>query len=234
MANDEREHEPVGDAADLRAQLKLAQERLATYQKFDRDIAENVRRSSELMLEAMQVRDRVDGEATAQAQAQRNLLANRLHAIEGDLGKVQGQVAQLLERLAELRSELASEQNEETAAEAVLGEGQQETTGPGADVSDHDAPSKEEPGAEPADPDTFDLIANGMTRAALALALQSHLRGLAQVRSVDAREFSSGVLRLQLVAVGPLADEDLLGWEGDDDVTVIRHPDNVIELRIGE
>jgi hypothetical protein len=88
--------------------------------------------------------------------------------------------------------------------------------------------------AEPAGPTSVNLIATGMTRAASALALQSHLRGLAQVRSVDAREFSSGVLRLQLEVVGEIADADLLGWTGDDDVTVFRHPDNAIELRIGE
>ena len=226
MGIDEREHEPQGDAADLRAQLKLAQERLATYQKFDRDIAENVRRSSELMLEAMQVRDRMEGEATEQARARQERLANRLHSLEQDLGAVQTQIAAMLERLGELRQEFTSEPAPEVVAESA--------TQAAPLVVEEPEPVTEPLPPAPDAPTPVNLIANGMTRAASALALQSHLRGLTQVRSVDAREFSSGVLRLQLEVVGEIPDADLLGWAGDDDVTVHRPAPNTIELQIGE
>jgi hypothetical protein len=233
VGNDEREHESQGEAADLRAQLKLAQERLATYQKFDRDIAENVRRSSELMLEAMQVRDRMEGEATEQARAHRVRLANRLQAMEEDLGAMQGQVATMLARVGELRQEFATERVEGKAVEIP------DSADISPDPAGRDHAALTEPMAAPASagpdaPMAIELIASGMNRAASALALQSHLRALSQVRSVDAREFSSGVLRLRLEVLGAIPDEDLLGWAGDDDVTVHRHQDNAIELRIGE
>jgi hypothetical protein len=197
VGNDERQHEPQDDAADLRARLNLAQERLAAYQKFDRDIAENVRRSSELMLEAMQVRDRMEDEATEQARARRARLANRLQSIEDDLGSVQAQVAALLERLGEVRQEIATEPGSASLAEPAP-EGGDLPSAAASQSSALDAAVEEPKAAEPDGPLAVDLIASGMTRAASALALQSHLRGLAQVRSVDAREFSSGVLRLQL------------------------------------
>ncbi len=240
MAKVDQETEHADDVADVRAQLKLAQERLATYQKFDRDIAENVRRSSELMLEAMQVRDRMDHEATVQAKARQERLATRLKAMQADLEGIQEQVGTMLERVATLRDDIESESAEDEAGEAS-GNSDGETGSPEEDESargrDGDAPDDDDQEATEAaapEPRAIDVIAHGMTRAASALALQSHLRGLAQVETVDAREFSSGILRLQLSIVAELPDDDLVGWEGDDDVTIIRHQDDAIELRLGE
>jgi len=234
VGNEEHEHEPEGDVADLRAELKLARERLATYQRFDRDIAENVHRSSELMLEAMQVRDRMEGEATEQARARRARLANRLQSIEDDLGAVQAQVATLLVRMGELRQEIDTGSGQETAGETTPDGGEVPSAASWVVLKLDAEPVDERSTVEPDGPVSVELIASGMTRAASALALQSHLRNLEQVRSVDAREFSSGVLRLQLEVLGEIADADLLGWAGDEDVTVYRHPENAIELRIGE
>jgi hypothetical protein len=226
------------DAADLRAQLKLAQERLASYQKFDRDIAENVRRSSELMLEAIQVRDRMDHDATKQVRARQERMSARLQAMQNDLETVRDQVGALLERMVTLRDEIDSERSVDGASDKTdrmdAGGSAAESADDGGAISDMIVEAEADDQSVTAGPQAVDLIAHGMTRAASALALQSHLRGLGQVEAVDAREFSSGVLRLHLTLRGELADSDLLGWEGDDDVTVVRHQPNTIELRLGE
>ena len=244
MAKTEQEIDHDGDLGDVRAQLKLAQERLATYQKFDRDIAENVRRSSELMLEAMQVRDRMEHDASEQARARQERLSGQLKAMQSELEGVQGQVGAMLERVAALREDIESDSaddvpapdGDEPPAEVVIppdAETASEAESSSAEPQDAGEPEAELE-SQPSASRSIDLIAHGMTRAASALALQSHVRALDQVETVDAREFSSGVLRLQLNLVGDLADEDLLGWEGDDEVTVLRHQDDTIELRIGE
>lgn len=47
------------DPDELRALLKRARERLSFYEGFDRVIAENIRRSGELMLETLTMREQV-------------------------------------------------------------------------------------------------------------------------------------------------------------------------------
>lgn len=237
MANAEHGADHAEDVADLRAQLKLVQDRLATYQKFDRDIAENVRRSSELMLETMQVRDRMDRDASEQARARHERLANKLRLLQDDLATVQQQVGALVDRVVALRDEIEPDPDDTTPVAAADTPDTSDVTDSEPETllaTDIDEPAEAEPEPAADQPRTIDLIAHGMTRAASALALQSHLRALSQVNAVDAREFSSGILRLHLDLSRDLTDEDLVGWEGDDDVTILRHLDNAIELRIGE
>ncbi len=78
---------------------------------------------------------------------------------------------------------------------------------------------------------TIEVIAHEVTRAALALALQGHLRSLPQVAMVDAREFASGMLRLQVAATSSLTSADLTGWSGSDQMEIVQLQPTVIELR---
>ena len=239
MASGEQPSNQSDDVVYLREQLKIAQERLASYQKFDLDLAEHVRRSSELMLEAMRVRDRMDLEAAEQAAARQERLAGKLQDLRADAEGIQASVGALLERVIAMQEEIGtSAPSVPPAPTAPLSVPLPDDLAaspepePGAAIQ----PAPEELPAEPAPPtrQSVDLIVHGMSRAASALALQSHLRALSQVEAVDAREFSSGVLRLHLDLSGDLPDADLLGWEGDDEVTIIRHQPDAIELRIGE
>lgn len=58
------------DVATLRQRLERARERLAFYESFDRIIQENIRRSSELMIEATGLREQADRALAEQARAQ--------------------------------------------------------------------------------------------------------------------------------------------------------------------
>jgi hypothetical protein len=75
------------------------------------------------------------------------------------------------------------------------------------------------------------VIAHEVTRAAVALALQGHLRSLPQVSMVDAREFASGMLRLQVAATSPLSHADLTGWAGSERMAIVQLQPMVVELR---
>lgn len=57
------------DVATLKQRLGRARERLAFYESFDRIIQENIRRSSELMIEATGLREKAERDAEAQARA---------------------------------------------------------------------------------------------------------------------------------------------------------------------
>jgi hypothetical protein len=65
----------------------------------------------------------------------------------------------------------------------------------------------------------------------VALALQGHLRSLPQVTMVDAREFASGMLRLQVAARAPLSQADLTGWSGSEQMVIVQLQPTVVELR---
>lgn len=67
------------DPAELRRLLQLAQERLAFYESFDRIVGENVRRSGELMLERIGLREQAAAQA---AEAARDRTAHEAQVIE--------------------------------------------------------------------------------------------------------------------------------------------------------
>lgn len=65
------------DRKALKQRLDRARERLTFYESFDRIIQENIRRSSELMIEATELRERAERATTAQAEAQAALERQR-------------------------------------------------------------------------------------------------------------------------------------------------------------
>jgi hypothetical protein len=81
-------------------------------------------------------------------------------------------------------------------------------------------------------PKSVAVVVHGIPRAAAALSLQRHLHDLAHVDAVEAREYAAGVLRLQVSAHGPLALDDLRGWEGGAGLEPVNVLANVIEVKL--
>ncbi len=76
------------------------------------------------------------------------------------------------------------------------------------------------------------VLVHGVPRAAAALSLQRHLAGLGHVETVEAREYAEGILRLQVVARGPLGLEDLRRWEGGSNLEAVHVLADVIEVKL--
>jgi hypothetical protein len=82
------------------------------------------------------------------------------------------------------------------------------------------------------EPRTVDVLVHGVPRAAVALSLQRHLGTVADVLTVEAREFAEGVLRLQVTSLRPLAAPDLEGWRDGGGQTILRADPTVLELAL--
>jgi hypothetical protein len=84
----------------------------------------------------------------------------------------------------------------------------------------------EEPGEawiDPLETSTTTVLVHGVPRATTALSLKRYLEGLAQVNSVEPREYAEGVLRLQVSAAAPIGLDEIRGWpeaQGMEAVTV--------------
>lgn len=76
------------------------------------------------------------------------------------------------------------------------------------------------------------VLVHGVPRAAAALSLQRHLAALGHVDAVEAREYAEGVLRLQVLARGPLQLEDIRRWEGGGNLEPVHVLDDVIEVKL--
>lgn len=86
------------DPAELQRLLELAQERLAFYESFDRIVGENVRRSGELMLERISLREQAAEAARVRAKREAQLAG-----MEGTLREL---LRDLMEEVETLRSGL--------------------------------------------------------------------------------------------------------------------------------
>ncbi|MDQ3540165.1 MAG: hypothetical protein M3440_05710 [Chloroflexota bacterium] len=105
------------DPAELRRLLQRAQERLAFYESFDRIVGENVRRSGELMLERIGLREQAEAQA---AEAARDRTEREAQAIESHR-RYRGLLQDLMREARTLRTGLDEMQTRLQAAEAALG-----------------------------------------------------------------------------------------------------------------
>lgn len=274
-----------GDAETLQGLLGRARDRLSFYEGFDRVIADNVRRSGELMLESLTLRDQIASEHDQVGKRERSALLEQVSALQEQFAGISTQVEQASQALAALRQSLdrdgagearvvtravpsgdeaeATDTAEEPAAAVSSGDDTAEATAPaepeadGPDVEESasgvgaevegehaaaeddasDEAASEEDASDPPttgwdEPRVIDVIAHDVAKAATALSLQNHLRGLEQVNKVDAREFASGVLRLQVTATTALSEADLQGWDGAEHLAIAVLQDQVVELRL--
>ncbi|HEU0163578.1 MAG TPA: hypothetical protein VFQ54_00965 [Thermomicrobiales bacterium] len=100
------------DPAELRHDLLLAKERLAFYESFDRVIGENIRRSGELMLERIAIREEAEARERANAVAEeaRQVAAERERAGRTRLlADLVAEIDRIGESVDSLRTRLANE-----------------------------------------------------------------------------------------------------------------------------
>jgi hypothetical protein len=215
------------DPETLQALLARARERLSFYEGFDQVIAENVRRSGELMHEALARREQASGERE-RAERDRSLALAALGELETGLEAIRAQVAILADRLGETRETLSRDTPEAlipaaTSASAVE-----------APATETGLPTGPEPGDSAwSSPRVIDVIAHGVERAAVAVALQRYLGDLEPVVGVEAREFAEGMLRLRVTAARPLREADFTGWEAGR-IGAQRIETNLVEIALSQ
>jgi hypothetical protein len=76
------------------------------------------------------------------------------------------------------------------------------------------------------------LLVHGVPRATTALSLKRYLEGLAQVHSVEPREYAEGVLRLQVSSDRPVGLEDLQGWPDAEGMVPVTVDEEFLEVRL--
>jgi len=217
------------DPDELRAQLADARDRLSFYEGFDRVIAEHVRRSGELMLEMLEMREAMTASAERGSRQERERLAAGLAELESGLQEIRAQVDSLEGQVVTLRRALGTGAPQPSAPPPAP------PPGPSAPVAPSPAPDvapADSPVADWSAPQVIDVIAHQVTKATLALSLQRYLGGLESVSGVEAREFAEGVLRMQVTARRPLTAGDLAGWSDGGRVTVLQLRPTMVELSL--
>ncbi|MBA2277415.1 MAG: hypothetical protein H0W06_06585 [Chloroflexia bacterium] len=214
------------DPAILKQRLSRARERLGFYESFDRIIQENIRRSGELMLEAIALREQA--QASVVDADERMEREQRLSAREAHVSTL---LADLQERIGQARSVLDGlDEQIRSALPDLIGE-----TVPGAAppaAPEPDLSTTEAAVAAVEEPRVVEVLVHGVPRAAVALSLQRHLGTLAHVVTVEAREFAEGILRLQVTTVRQLGAADLAGWGEGETATVLRADPSVLEVTL--
>ena len=81
---------------------------------------------------------------------------------------------------------------------------------------------------------TTTLLIHGVPRATTALSLKRYLEGLAQVHSVEPREYAEGTLRLQVLSDRPVMLNDLQGWTDVQILEPMSVSDDFLEVRLGQ
>jgi len=283
------------DPAVLRELLERARERLAFYESFDRIIGENIRRSGELMVETVALREQAKAQAEhiraereafdAARQADQERYRELVQGALDDVAATRPVIDQLIERLQEALGSLGKEPATsvpepaatETATpaeeftpepptepeleldatlEAPSTEAESEsspqappapetTIAPAAAAEERDThssaaaetsesiPAQAEEAAATEGPRTVEILAHGVTTAAIAISLQRTLRELAHVRTVEAREFADGVLRLQVQAEARIDEPDLEAWLEKHEGRIANASDRVVEINLG-
>jgi hypothetical protein len=229
------------DAAVLRDLLARARERLSFYESFDRIIGENIKRSGELMLETIQLREQAEtnareaAEAKAQFDARLNAERKRHHdllaALSKDLDQLRGQIDTFHTRL---NSTITSIDGLEPAAPA-----EPAATEPVATATEAAAAPASEPEPAPATPPeseeparAIDALFHGIPDAGTALKLQRFIGDIGGINRVEAREFAEGILRLQVTANRPLRSADFSAWSGAKALRITREQPHVIEATL--
>jgi hypothetical protein len=207
------------DPVELRAQLAQARERLSFYEGFDRLIGENIRRSGELMLETLSIREQV---AAGGSRAERERLAIELDDVARRLDEVGELVQALASRVTGLQQDLRA--GPIVTAPVPVDDVPPRGVTPAHDVMDAGAWDS---------PQGIDVIAHQVPRAAVAVALQEYLGSLEPVLAVEAREFAEGILRLHVTARRPLRDDDFAAWNGAGPLSILQCGANAVELSLG-
>ena len=208
------------DAVELRAELARVSDRLSFYERFDGVIAENVRRSGELMLEMLTMRDAMAASADSEDLQERDRILARLAEMDAGLQVIRTQIEAMADQVNDLRQSLGSEHQPvpPLAPEMVsVSSATPMATGP-----DWKAPQ------------VIDIIVHQVNKATIALSLQRYLCKIDTVAGVEAREFAEGVLRMQVTAHQPLTREDLSGWTESGSFTVLQVQPHIIELTLGD
>lgn len=230
----------------LRTLLERSRERLIFYESYDRIIGENIRRTGELMLDSIAVRE----EAKALAERSDNSRAELEAQAAAIRREHQALVQSLLDELGALKSRLDLMQDRLSAALA-------DTSQPGTVVAAAAAPTPVpvssgipamdatteamEAGGAPLAPTSdplprapfqIDVIAQGVSRATTALSLQRFLGELDAVIGVETREFAEGILRLQVTANRSLSRKDLAGWSDGRGFRVNQEQPGILEIEL--
>lgn len=233
----------------LRALLQRARERLAFYESYDRIIGENIRRTGELMLESIDVREAAQVQ-TEQAERLRVQLksesaANRrshhelLQSVANELDVLRSGLDQVRTRLTAALSELSEEAPPAPAfgsqADTPITPEPSLPETPAAETSTEameagGAPVPVEPDTSPETTLSIDVIVQGIANATTALSLQRYLGNLDSVIGVEAREFADGVLRLHVTASGPIGGKTLAGWSDGRGLRVVQEQTRLLEL----
>jgi len=93
----------------------------------------------------------------------------------------------------------------------------------------------EEPGeawSDPLETSTTTVLVHGVPRATTALSLKRYLEGLAQVNSVEPREYAEGVLRLQVSAAAPIGLDEIRGWPEAQGMEAMTVQPDFVEVRL--
>lgn len=252
------------DPAELRSLLDRARERLTFYESYDRIIGENIRRTGELMLDSIAVRE--------QARAQAGQAERARAEMEAARGAQQALLESLLDGLGTLEAGLDQLRSRISAALAETGPAPVKTPSevppdpaPPTEVpSDPSPPPEVLPDPAPPEPppavpgmdatteameaggtplpevtDTpteapvqIDVIAQGVSRAAIALSLQRFLGELDAVIGVEAREYAEGILRLQVTAKRSLSGADLAEWSDGRGLRVSQEQPRILEIEL--
>jgi hypothetical protein len=238
-APDESADGQVDRSSESNAEIARLRERVAFYESFDRVIADNVARSSELLRQAM---DRQAGAVSGLTKAQEEQERQReqelsrqrvlLAALLDDITQLQGQAERLARRVADALDEVESELpagDDLTIAEPAAADA--EAVPPEIVPFDPDAPVAEA-GETTTEPRQLTVLAHRLPNAAAARSLREHLAGLAHVSAVEPREFADGVMRLEVTMTSALTVDDLRGWVGGGDFEPITQRADLIEIRL--
>lgn len=252
----------TSDPRALRDLLDRARERLKFYEGFDRVIAENIRRSGELMLETIALREQErEFEQRSVADQQRHVqlltseranAASLIDTLNTDLSSLRSAIDHLATTLSVAEQELVVRIEGSTAP--IRDEPSTDASpvtapmpsGPELAPRPRSLPDQAEESPLPAardslaetviapsdEPVVLTVIAHGISRAATAISLQRFLAGLDAVRDVDAREFSSGILRLQVAASAPLTAEAMSDWADGGPISVLQAGGDVFEIEV--
>lgn len=214
------------DPDELRAELALAHDRLSFYERFDRVIAENVRRSGELMLEMLAMRESMTASADRETRRERERIGVSLTELDFGLQAVRTQIDAIAGQVTSLRHTLHPEPSRHHEHPSV--------PPPGPEVSSGASSPTGPAGAGWNGPQVIDFIVHQVSKATVALSLQRYLGNLDTVAGVEAREFAEGVLRMQVTAHQPLTSGDLSSWTEGGSFTVLQMRPNVVELTLAD
>jgi hypothetical protein len=232
------------DATVLRDLLARARERLSFYESFDRIIGENIKRSGELMLETIQLREQADANAREAARAKAEY-DSRLNAERARHKALLAELSTELDQLhghldtfrAKLQSTVAAIEGAvpTPTAEPPIPEAETETIATesgGVPISPLPAPTPATPATEATR--TIDALFHGIPDPGTAIQLQRHINDVDDVSNVEAREFAEGILRLQVTATRALHASDFATWTGPSPLRILREQPNVIEASLAE